>query len=108
MQDHVTGGSSSAASCLLRLGWIIVGNGALYLALGTIAAKKASLPSYLDVIAVAAIVLILGARFLDITRHSGLTIYGEPAGLHHWRRHALMLLGIAVPAWLLAHWVAGG
>ena len=107
MHDHLREPPSSPSSCLLRIVWILVGNGALYLALGSIAAYKAPLPSYLDAIAAASIVVILGARFLDITRHGGRTVYGEPAGLYHWRRHAVMLLGIAVPAWLLAHRVAG-
>ena len=112
MQDRATESSPPAAatasveSCLLRIVWILVGNGALYLALGMIAADSAPLPSYLDAIAAAAVVVVLGARYLDITRHGGLTVYGDPAGLWHWRRHAAVLLGVTVPAWLLAHAIA--
>jgi hypothetical protein len=107
MQDHSVEASSSAMSCLLRLVWILVGPGALYLALGMIAANGAPLPSHFDAIAAAAIAVILGTRWLDITRHGGRTVYGEPATLWHWRRHALMLLGLAVPVWLLVHRLAG-
>lgn len=87
--------------------WILVGHGALYLALGMIAANEAPLPSHLDGIAAAAIAVILGARYLDIAHHGGTTVYGDPATLWHWRRHALVLLGLTAPAWLLAHWLAG-
>ena len=107
MRDHSMEAAASATSCLLRLVWILFGHGALYLALGLIAASDAPLPSHLDAIAAAAIVLTLGARYLDIAHHRGLTVYGDPASLWHWRRHALVLLGLAVPAWLLVHRFAG-
>jgi len=107
MENQRTEVSPAPAGCLLRLLWMFVGHGALYLALGTIAATRAPLPSYLDGIAGASIVLILGLRYLDITRFAGSTAQGEPATLADWRRHAVWLIGVTIPIWLLAHWFAG-
>ena len=107
MQNQTAENAPAPAGCLLRLLWLVLGNGALYVTLGTIVATRAPLPSYLDVFAGAAVLFILGLRYLDITRFGGTTLQGDPATMRHWRRHALTLIGLATPAWLLAHAVTG-
>ncbi|MBA3549853.1 MAG: hypothetical protein H0T76_25520 [Nannocystis sp.] len=86
---------------------MIVGNGALYLSLVTLAVSRAPLPSYLDVIAGLAVVLMIGARRVDITHFQGRTVSDEQATLAHWRRYSLSVTAIAALAWLLAHYIAG-
>jgi hypothetical protein len=97
----------AAAGCLLRLFWILAGNAAIYLALATIAATKPPLPSSLDFVVGITLILMIAARWLDITRNDGRTVSGEPATLRHWRRHAVMLVGATLAAWSLAHLIAG-
>lgn len=95
------------AGCLLRLVWTVAGNAAIYLALATIAATRAPLPSALDGVVATAWVLMLVARWFDITRCGGRTIHDEPATLTHWRRYALVLGVTTLAAWSLAHLIAG-
>lgn len=95
------------AGCLLRLFWIVAGNGAIFLSLATIVATKPPLPSYLDFIVGISLILMLAARWLDVTRCGGRTLSNEPATLHHWRRYAVMLVGVTLAAWSLAHLAAG-
>lgn len=95
------------AGCLLRLIWIVAGNGAIFLSLAMIIATKAPLPSSLDVIVGIAAVVNLAARWLDVTRCAGRTLSNEPATLQHWRRYAALLVGVTLAAWSFAHLVAG-
>ena len=86
---------------------MIAGNGALYLSLVLIPVSRAPLPSYLDVIAVLAVVIMIVARRFDITHFGGRTMSDEPATLTHWRRYAVLLVVMAMLAWLLAHFSGG-
>ena len=86
---------------------MLAGNGALYLSLVMIVMTKASLPSYLDAVAVFAVILMIVTRRLDITHFAGRTMGDEPATLAHWRRHTMLLVITAAAAWLLAHYIAG-
>lgn len=93
--------------CLLRMVWTIAGNAAIYLTLATIASTRPPLPSGLDGVVVAVWMVMLAARWFDITRFGGRTIRDEPATSAHWRRYALMLTAITAAAWSLAHLIAG-
>ncbi|MBK7825607.1 hypothetical protein [Nannocystis sp.] len=95
------------AGCLLRLFWMLVGNGLLYLSLVLIASRHAPLPSYLDVIAGAAVLAMIGARRVDIVRFGGRTVQDEPASLADWRRFSLLLVVVAAVSWLIAHFISG-
>lgn len=95
------------AGCLLRLVWTVAGNAAIYLSLATIAATKPPLPSSLDFVVGVSLILMLAARWLDITRFDGRTLSDEPATLRHWRRYVVMLGSSTVAAWSLAHLIAG-
>ncbi len=107
MENQTSVATPTPAGCLLRLVWMVAGNGALYLSLVMIAATRAPLPSHFDAIAAAAAVLIVVARRLDITRFGGRTASDEPATLAHWRRHTLMVCATAIVGWSLAHFIAG-
>jgi hypothetical protein len=97
----------AASGCLLRLVWSIGGCAAIYLALATIGATRPPLPSVLDFVVWVTVVVMLAARWIDITRCNGRTFHDEPASLWHWRRHAIWLVGSTLAAWSLAHWIAG-
>lgn len=99
--------SVAPAGCLLRMFWIVVGNGAIYLSLATIAANKPPLPSSLDFVVGITLVLMIAARWFDVARCDGRTLSNEPATLHHWRRYAVSLVGVTAAAWSLAHLIAG-
>ncbi len=107
MEIQTSETTPAPAGCLLRLVWMLVGNGVLYLSLVTVVATGAPLPSYLDVVAALAVGLMIAARRLDITRFGGRTVSGELATLRDWRRHTLLLITSAAIAWLLAHYLAG-
>lgn len=97
----------AASGCLLRLIWSIGGCAAIYLSLATIGATSPPLPSSLDLVVGVTLILMLVARWLDITRFSGRTFADEPASMHHWRRYAVLLVGSTLATWSLAHWIAG-
>jgi len=107
MENQTSVATPTPAGCLLRMVWMLVGNGALYLSLVLIAANKAPLPSSLDAIAALAVLVMLVARRVDITRFGGRTVQDEPATLAHWRRYAMKLTAIAGVSWALAHFFAG-
>ena len=106
MENQTSVATPTPAGCLLRLVWMLAGNGALYLSLVMIATTGAPLPSQYDAIALLAVVLIVVARRLDITRFGGRTASGEPATLGHWRRHTLGVCVATTLSWVLAHFIA--
>ena len=95
------------SGCLLRLVWSIGGTAAIFLVLAMIIANKPPIPSSLDFIAGATLIVMLAARWLDITRCNGRTLGDEPATPRHWGRYAVLLVGSTLAAWSLAHWIAG-
>lgn len=97
----------AASGCLLRLVWSIGGSATIYLVLATIGATRPPLPSSLDFVVGVTLVLMLAARWLDITRYNGRTFGDEPASLRHWYRYAVLLVSSTLAAWSLAHLIAG-
>jgi len=95
------------AGCLLRLVWTLAGNAAIYLSLATIAATRPPLPSALDYVVGIAVIVMIAARWLDITRCGGRTIGDEPATPDHLRRYVVILIGSTAVAWSIARWIAG-
>jgi hypothetical protein len=95
------------SGCLLRLVWSIGGSATIYLALATIGATRPPLPSSLDFVVGVTLIVMLAARWLDITRCNGRTLSDDPATLWHWRRYAVLLGSSTLAAWSLAHLIAG-
>jgi hypothetical protein len=94
-----------AGGCLVRLGWMMLGNVALLLTLVAIARRPNTL-SYADALFWAIVAFCIGLRYLDIRRFGGLTATSQPATLTHWRRYALLLAAVSAAAWGAAHALA--
>jgi hypothetical protein len=82
---------------------MLIGNGALVLLGLAIAGQSAQLISLKDAAYWSLVPLVVAARYLDITRFEGATVYGEPATLQHWKRYALGFLVVSAALWLGAH-----
>jgi hypothetical protein len=92
---------------ILRLWWMALGNGAfLFSAVYLAMSGQGWRLSLVDLTYWAAVVTLLGARFLDISWYRGSTSTGEPATMAHWRRYAVTLLLLAVGLWVGAHFVS--
>jgi uncharacterized membrane protein YfcA len=53
------------------------------------------------------VVSVVLARYVDIRYHKGKVAYGDdPATLKHWRQHALLLVVVALGAWVGARLAA--
>ena len=90
---------------VVRLLWLVVGNGALLLLSILIAQERTF--SALDLAFWGSVVALILVRYIDITRLGGLTKDGEPASLRDWRRYILFLLLGAGALWGLAHALLG-
>jgi hypothetical protein len=98
--DQMTG-----AGCLVRLIWMMFGNGVLILCLIFIAGHKGSFLSAADVVFWVVVPALIWLRYIDITRMKGMTVYAQPATLSHWKRYVGILLAISVLAWVAAHFL---
>ncbi len=98
--------SQPPAGCLFRTVWVLFGN----LAIGVIGLKividQAQLFSWLDLLFWLMVVLVIGARYVDIRWFQGMTTRSEPATMRHWRMHTLYLLAISGAGWGIAHAVS--
>ncbi|MBI5481268.1 MAG: hypothetical protein HY906_20585 [Deltaproteobacteria bacterium] len=93
-------------NALLRLWWMMAGNAVLLFAAVYVVMAGGWRLSLADLVYWAAVVTLLGARFLDISRCRGTTASGGPATMSHWRRYAVLLLLLSVAMWAGAHLVA--
>ena len=100
--------ATSSGGCLLRLFWMLVGNGLLAGAAIAIAQGRGFRLGMADAILWAAVAAMLAARYVDIQRMGGQTASGSPATMAHWRRYAVILPLVAATIWGLAHLLAGG
>jgi hypothetical protein len=64
-------------------------------------AARRTAPSPLDALYVGLVVLLILARYMDITRCHGQTTDGGPATLAHWRRYVLGLIPVTAGLWAL-------
>ena len=90
---------------MIRLVWMLFGNAAL--ARLAVQIAQAGSFSAVDVAFWAVVVVMVGVRYIDVTRFGGLTAEGEPATLRHWRRYTGYLLAASAGLYTLAHAVAG-
>lgn len=97
---------TSMAALGIRMLWMFVGNFGMLLLLLHIARNKETTFSPYDVIYIVLIPVVVFARYLDVTRYHGMTTYGEPATLAHWRRYAVVVVAVAIVGWLAAHAIA--
>jgi hypothetical protein len=101
------GRSQSGVGCLVRFLWMAVGNGVLGILLVFIAQRKGFVLGFIDALFALTVLVLIGLRWLDVSRLNGQTVEAEPATLAHWRRYALGLAGVALMCWLAAKLVSG-
>jgi hypothetical protein len=94
------------AGCLVRLGWMMVGNVVLAACAAAIATRTGSFFSAADVVLWAVVPILIWLRYVDITRMKGQTAGGQPASLSHWKRYVGLLLACCLVAWAAAHAIA--
>ena len=96
---------TSPAGCLVRLGWMLLGNIALLLSAAAISQNKAAF-SLADALFWAIAIGVVALRYVDIRVLHGQTAMGTPATIAHWRRYAVFMAAASLGIWLLAHGVA--
>jgi hypothetical protein len=93
----------SAASVLLRLFWMLVGNAALFISGALIFTEGRGGVSWRDVLFGAIVVALIFSRWADIRWYDGQTADGEPADMVHYRKYVRNLVLIAGLAWGAIH-----
>ncbi len=97
---------SHASGCLTRLVWFVIGNVVMVGVAVGIAGKKGVLLSALDAWFWGVVVVMVIARYVDISRLEGMTASGQPATIRTWRRYVLFLGLVALTFWGGAHGLA--
>ena len=92
---------STLARKLVRVAWLV---GPLVMI--AIAALIAQGPGYsiLDAWFAGAVATAVVARYVDVAKLRGTTLWGEPATMAHVGAYSLKLLMTATGAWGIAHW----
>jgi hypothetical protein len=98
--------SGSSLGCLARLFWMFLGVFALVISAILIAQKPWRRVSAGDVVFWAIAVALLCVRYADIKFLGGETATAQPASMRDWRRYAVLLTGVSVCLWVLAHGLA--
>ena len=92
---------------VVRLFWVLVGVAILAMIAFFLANNRESIFSLADVAYGAMVVLLIGARYLDVVKFHGLTSEGDrPATLQDWRCYVRnLILGSGI-TWFVAHGIA--
>lgn len=93
-----------AFGCFVRLFWMAIGNVALIFA--GISVSTSERVGWADAVYGALTLVLLLARWIDITKLQGMTIRTQRATRAHLRNYAVCLLGIALIGWAVARWVS--
>lgn len=101
-----TASTTSLSALAIRLYWLIFGNIVLALMAMLILLEQQSTFSLADAGYAAGVLLLIGARHLDVARFNGLTAEGEPATMAHFRRYTALLLAVAAVMWGAAHGIS--
>lgn len=96
--------TDTAGGCLIRLYWMVAGYLIAVICGVSIINHHGSF-SVVDVVYWLAIGGILVARYVDIHKCQGVRADGEPATMADLKWHAIILLPVAVVAWLVIHFV---
>ncbi|TNF34769.1 MAG: hypothetical protein EP329_06895 [Deltaproteobacteria bacterium] len=107
MHDISSPSSTTSLSALfVRLYWLIFGNILLAFMGMMILLHSGGGFFWADIAYGAGLALLVGARWLDVTRLDGLTTEGEPATPAHLRRYVVLTLAVGVPVWGALHGLA--
>ncbi len=104
--DQIATPQAHASGCLTRLTWMLFGNLVLFFSALALTNNYGFYLSWADLALWAAVVVMIGARYLDIKRLGGLTAGGEPANMGHWRRYALIMVAVGAVLWIGGHLLA--
>jgi hypothetical protein len=96
----------SSLGCLARLFWVLLGNVALGISAIEVSKSPGGRFSAGDFLFWAIVVALLCVRYADIKLLGGQTATGQPASMGHWRRYAVLLVGVSLCLWLLVHGLA--
>jgi hypothetical protein len=92
----------SGVGVLVRLYWMVLGNGLLMLLLFLILDRRPALPSPYDAAYLLIVASLIIVRHMDIRFLNGQTGEGKPATMAHWRRYVMIIGPVGVGAWCLA------
>jgi hypothetical protein len=94
---------ASGWGCLVRLTWTLLGlTGLIFSIYGVWISRHGGI-TWHDYLFWMVIVIMIGARYLDIALMGGQTVTGKPATRAHWRRFTLILLVGGLALWLGVH-----
>ncbi|MCA9518356.1 MAG: hypothetical protein KC635_25655 [Myxococcales bacterium] len=92
----------SGVGLLMRLFWMFFGNIALIGVAGLLFRDDGEQLVELSVLYWVVVGAIIGSRWLDIFRFGGRTTEGEPATPAHLKKHATVLVPLALVVWAVA------
>lgn len=94
------------AGCLIRLFWMFGGTSILFLCAFYIIHNHVRGLALIDLGYWLTVVAMVAARWVDISSYHGDTATGEPATMSHWRRYVMILIVVALAAWIIVHLLA--
>jgi hypothetical protein len=94
--------SGSTPALLSRLFWMLLGNAVLLISGVSILHQDRGFHTADAVFGITVTALIL-VRYFDVKFWDGATCTGKPATMAHWRRYAVILLGLAGAIWAVLH-----
>jgi hypothetical protein len=102
--DKVVEETTSVSGCLARMTWMLLGAGVLFLvgcyyALGTKDIASFSFGGW-DIAYWAGVVVMVGAKYLDVRYFKGVTALGAPATLRNFAHYAIFVIVLATAGWL--------
>jgi hypothetical protein len=97
--------SEKPSGCLVRLGWMLIGNVVLAICGIAIAQTPGRFSNYsvADVIFWVTVVALVGLRYVDIRYFNGRKADNTPADMNDFRRYAMLLPAAAGGAWVILH-----
>lgn len=96
-------GATRVSGLALRLFWMFLGNAALGMSAIVILNGTGGALSAADAVYAVFVPLLIGVRYVDITRYNGVTAYGQPATIAHWKRYAAVLVVGSAGVWGACH-----
>jgi hypothetical protein len=102
--------NTSPLGCLVRLGWMGVGNLILVLCLFGISQRPWRIFEFIDAIYLVTVAALIALRYVDIRYYAGTTSTGEPCTLADWRAYSWRVIALAGAAWCLVRgyaWFSG-
>ena len=92
--------TTGCLKALVRISWLLVGNGVLFFLAFAMVVHKNRI-AY-DLAYWIVVVTLIGIRLLDIKKFAGETANFEPATMAHWRKYAIQVIIIALFGYILA------